>query len=256
MSMKYYKALALFFSALSILGISTLTFAAGEVVVASTTLTGAIAKAAGAQEVRVLTPANVSHPPEYDLRPSDLLKLEKAQVVVYAGYEKMASRLAASAAGKNVLTVQVDTTLSPESLVLQVRKVAAALKSEKEAGAWEAEFLRRVALLRARLQPVSGKRAVVHLHAKPFAEWSGVAVVQVVPPGELSPRVISDAIQKKPEIVIDILHSPVARVIAENAGCAYVQLINFPGIGKTATLEDLFEYNTNRLLGAAVSHKQ
>jgi len=224
--------------------------AAGQIVVASTSLTGAIAHAAGAKEVRVLTPADASHPPEYDLKPADLLKLEGADVVVYAGYERMVSRLVETSRNKQIVAVQVDTTLSPENIIAQVHKVAGALKTEREAGSWEKGFLQKLTSLKGKLAPVAGKRAVVHFHARPFAAWAGLTVVQVIPLGEMTPRVIADSIAQKPEVVVDILHAPVAKTIADNANCRYVQLINFPGVDKTASLEDIFEYNTNQLLKA------
>lgn len=40
---------------------------AKEIVVASTSLAGAIAKAAGAKEVRIITPGETRHPPEYEI---------------------------------------------------------------------------------------------------------------------------------------------------------------------------------------------
>jgi zinc transport system substrate-binding protein len=224
--------------------------AAEPVAVASTSLTGAIAKAAGAKEVRILTPAGIAHPPEYELRPSDLPKLEGAHVVLYAGYERMVSRLVETGKNKQILVVQVNTEASPENLISQVRKVAAALKTETHAAAWEKEFQGKLAALRETLAPLSGKRAVVHWHAQPFARWAGLSVVQVVRPGELTPKVIADAIAQKPDAVIDILHSPVAKTIADNAQCRYVQIINFPGAGNTTTLDDLFDYNTKELLKA------
>ena len=223
---------------------------AGQVVVASTSLTGAIAKAAGAQEVRVLTPSDAGHPPEYDLKPVDLLKLEGADVVVYAGYERMVPRLVETSRNQQVLAIQVDTPLSPENLIAQERKVAGALKTVREAGSWEKSFLQTLKSLKGKLAPVAGKRAVVHWHARPFAAWAGLTVVQVIPLGELTPRVIADSIAQKPDVVVDILHSPVGKTIADNAKCRYVQLINFPGVEKTASLEDIFEYNTNQLLKA------
>jgi zinc transport system substrate-binding protein len=222
--------------------------AAGQVVVASTTLTGAIAHAAGAQEVRVLTPTDAGHPPEYDLKPTDLLKLDGADVVVYAGYERMVSRLVEASRNKQIIAIQVDTTLSPENLIAQVHKVAGVLKTEREAGSWEKGFVQTLKSLKSRLAPVAGKRAVVHWHARPFAAWAGLTVVQVIPLGELTPRVIADSVAQKPDVVVDILHSPVGKTIADNAKCRYVQLINFPGVEKTASLEDIFEYNTNQLL--------
>ena len=66
----------------------------------------------------------------------------------------------------------------------------------------------------------------------------------------MTPRVIADSIAQKPDVVVDILHAPVARTIADNAKCRYVQLINFPGERKTTSLEDIFKYNTSQLLKA------
>ena len=42
--------------------------------------------------------------------------------------------------------------------------------------------------------------------------------------------------------------APIAQTIAENAKCKYVQVINFPRVGNTQTLEDIFEYNSKELL--------
>ena len=246
----YHRAFILLFLGAALLAMSALPCTAGQIVVASTSLTGAIAKAAGAQEVRVLTPADASHPPEYDLKPTDLLKLEGANVVVYAGYERMVSKLVETSRNKQILVIQVDTTLSPENLIAQVHKVAGALNTGREATLWEDGFRQKLDLLKVRLVPVAGKRAVVHWHAKPFATWAGLTVLQVIPLGELTPRVIADGIAQKPDVVVDILHSPVARTIADNAKCRYVQLINFPGAQNTGSIEDIFEYNTSQLLKA------
>ncbi len=70
----------------------------------------------------------------------------------------------------------------------------------------------------------------------------------MISPGELTPKVVAEAIAKKPELVVDILHFPIAKVIAENAKCRYIQVINFPGTDNTKTLEDIFEYNSTQLL--------
>jgi zinc transport system substrate-binding protein/iron/zinc/copper transport system substrate-binding protein len=72
----------------------------------------------------------------------------------------------------------------------------------------------------------------------------------MIKPGELTPKGIADAVAQKPELVIDILHFPIARVIAENAKCKYIQIINFPGVEGTKTLEDVFEYNSMQLIRA------
>src|SRR4030067_1016214 len=111
------------------------------VVVASTSLTGAIARAGGAKEVRVLTSGEMRHPPEYDLKPSDLLKFEGANIVIYGGYERMGSKLLETTRNRNMVAIQIDTETSPENLITQARKVSKLLKTEKEEQAWEEMFL-------------------------------------------------------------------------------------------------------------------
>lgn len=219
-------------------------------VVASTSLAGAIARAGGAREVRVLTPSEIKHPPEYELKPSDLLKLEGVNVVIYAGYERMVEKLVDASRNKKLEIIKIDTTTSPQNLIDQTKKVAAVLHTEKEQKNWEKGFLEKLDALRKRLALLAGKQTVVHFHAQPFARWAGCSVVQVIPPGELSLKAVADALAKKPDIVIDILHLPAAKVVADNAHCRYAQIINFPAIQGTTTLEDVFEYNTEQILKA------
>ncbi len=226
-----------------------------QTIVASTSLTGALARAAGAREVRILTPPDVKHPPEYELRPSDFAKFDGASAVVFAGYERMVQKLVDASRNRSIAVVRVDSAASPENLIAQARKIAAVLRTGKEEETWEKRFLEHLASLKNRLAPWSGKKAVVHLHAQGFAEWAQLSVVQVVMPGEISPKAVADAVTKQPDIVVDILHMPAARVIAENARCRYVQLINFPGVEKTTTLEDLFAYNTAQISKAFKEQK-
>jgi len=224
------------------------TLLAKEIVVASTSLVGAIAKAAGAKEVRIISPAEMRHPPEYDLRPSDILKFEGADIVIYGGYERMTQKLLETSKNRNILAIQIDTETSPENLIHQVRKISKILRTEKEAKAWEVGFIDRLNFLKKKISFTSGKKAVVHRFAQSFSKWAGLHLVQIISPGELTPKVIADAVAQKPELVVDILHFPNAKVIAENAKCKYIQVINFPGIKNTDTLDDLFEHNSTQLL--------
>jgi len=246
-----FRGKGLFFFALGIVFLGfPIVGVAQQIVVASTSLAGAIARAAGAKEVRVIAPEGLTHPPEYDLKPSDLIKVEGAAMVVYGGYEKMVSKLADTSKSKNLVALQIDTATSPENLITQARKISKVLRTEKDEEAWEARFMERVNALQKGLAPFSGKRAAVHFHAQPFARWARLSIIQVFRPGELTPRAISEAIAQSPEVVVDILHLPMAKVIADNAKCRYIQVINFPGVENTKTLEDLFEYNSAQLIRA------
>ena len=221
---------------------------AGERVIASTPLVGAIAKAAGAREVRVISPEGTRHPPEYDLKPSDLLMFQEARMVIYGGYERMVPKLLETSREKGILALRIETETSPDTLIASARKVSQALGTEKEEGVWEKQFTEKLEVLQKNLSPLSGKRAIAHRYAYPFCKWANLSILQMIPPGELTPKIIADAIAQKPELVVDVFHFPIARVIAENANCKYIQIINFPGVEGAKTLEDVFEYNSMQLI--------
>jgi zinc transport system substrate-binding protein len=225
---------------------------AQKVVVASTSLTGAIAMAAGAEEVRVLTPAEMSHPPEYEVKPSDLLKLQGASIAIYGGYEKMVPRLVDASRNSSIVLLPVDTRTSPENLIEQARKIAKVLNTEEAERAWESRFQAKLTGLREKLKPFSGRRAVVHRQAEPFARFAGLNIIRILAPGELTPRTMAESIAAGPELVLDILHFPMAAALAQNAGCPYVRIINFPGVDRTVTLEDIFDYNSKQLEKASL----
>ena len=55
--------------------------------VASTTWTAAFADLAGVDEITVIAPATLRHPPEYELVPSDIVTIQNARFFVSAGEE-------------------------------------------------------------------------------------------------------------------------------------------------------------------------
>jgi len=76
---------------LALLCVLALPLAAQErPVIASTSWVQAFAIAAGAKNVVTIAPFELQHPPEYEIKPSDLLAVQHASLIVYSGYEKFA----------------------------------------------------------------------------------------------------------------------------------------------------------------------
>ena len=50
------------------------------------------------------------------------------------------------------------------------------------------------------------------------------------------------------DIHVHLGNVEVLRVIAENAECRYIQIINFSGVENTKALEDIFEYNSKQFI--------
>ena len=225
---------------------------AGPVVVASTSWTSAIARAGGAENVRILAPVDLRHPPEYELKPSDLTAVSEADLIVYAGWEMFAEKLKETAAGSKAQILALKTTNAPETLKKEAAKVAEALSTVQKYEAWSAAFDVLTDELRRQVgQAYPDKRAVVQRMQTPFAVWLGFEAAGEYGPAEPSPAVIVEMVNLKPALVIDNYHGPSGRPIAEASGAPYAELINFPGKDNTVTLDDVFRYNARILIDAA-----
>jgi ABC-type Zn uptake system ZnuABC Zn-binding protein ZnuA len=213
-----------------------------------------MAKAAGAENVRVLAPLDLRHPPEYELKPSDLAAASKADLIIYAGWEQFAEKLAETAGSAKVQTLVVRTSNDPAEFKAEAEKIARVLGSEEKLEAWWSAFLPFAEDLRGKVMALyPDGRAAVNRMQTPYAAWMGFEVAGEFGPAEPSPAVILDLAQLKPALVIDNYHGPSGQPIAEAVGAVYVELLNFPGKDGTVTIEDVFRYNADTLIKAAAA---
>lgn len=218
------------------------------VVVASTSWTGLMARAAGAGNVTVLAPLELKHPPEYDYRPSDIARVVQADYVVWGGYEPFIKKLVQAAEIPENKLLQVMTMNRPDNLKKETRKLAAIFGTQADQDKWEKEFDKLVARMQkaAVEKNVAEKRVLVHFHQQAFVRWLGYEVVGVFGPEEMSPARVAKLGKLSPDLVIDNYHNPLGKGIAEIAGADYVELINFPGKGINS-LDELLAENARRL---------
>ncbi|HYH04885.1 MAG TPA: zinc ABC transporter substrate-binding protein [Bacillota bacterium] len=219
------------------------------IVVASTSWTGAIAQAAGADEVIILAPFEIKHPAEYDYRPADLAKLQSASLIVYGGYEPFIKKMVVAADYPETQVVKVKTTNVPDNLIRQARLLAEKLGTQKQELKWEKQFKKVYTGIqqRARLKKVTKIRVLVQEHQQELVKWLGYDIVGCFGATELSPAKVMELAKLKPDLIIDNIHNPQGKPIQQIAECRYLELISFPSV-KTPTLNALFEENA-RILG-------
>lgn len=249
--MKFPSLLRKALAALLVLAAEALSAQGGRVV-ASTSWTAALARAAGAAQIVTIAPLELRHPPEYEIKPSDLKAVRGAALVVYGGYERFAKRLAETAGGDGVRTLEVYTDNIPSVIKAESRKIAEALGTLAAWEAWARSFDELTETLRRKvLEAYPDRRAVVQLYQKTAAEWMGFEVAGTFGPGEPSPSVVLELVRLSPAVVIDNYHNPSGKPVAESLGAPYAELINFPGKDGTVTLEDVYRYNAEAFLSAA-----
>ena len=218
------------------------------IVVASTSWTGAIAEAAGADEVRILAPFEMKHPPEYDYRPSDIAQLRSALLLVYGGYEPFVKKLAVAAELPQEKMIVIVTNNDPDNLKKQARFLAEKMGTQKREAAWEKALNKVLADIQkqAKKNKISQKRVLVQKYQVPLVKWLGFDVIGSFNTDELSPNKVMEYAMMKPDMVIDNFHNPQGKPIAEIAKCDYVAIINFPS-ANTRSLIELLKENAAKL---------
>jgi zinc transport system substrate-binding protein/iron/zinc/copper transport system substrate-binding protein len=218
------------------------------IVAASTSWTGAIAEAAGADEVRILAPFELKHPPEYDYRPSDIALLRFANLLVYGGYEPFIEKLAVAAKMPREKMMVIVTSNDPDNLKKQARLLAEKMGTQKREAVWEKDLDKVLADIQQQAQKkkISRKKVLVQKYQVPFVKWLGFDIIGVFSADELSPNKVMQYARMKPDMIIDNFHNPQGKPIAEITRCEYVALINFPS-SNARTLIELLNENAARL---------
>ncbi|MGW1543088.1 ABC transporter substrate-binding protein [Streptomyces sp. NPDC002309] len=201
------------------------------VVVATTTWEGALAKAAGAQDVQVVVPQSVQHAPDYDPKPSDLAAVAGADYVLYAPFEPYAAKIK-EAAGSDAELVEVDLDNDADKAKAEVARLAGLFGTEDAAARWTASFDSEYAALRKGLKAKwpDGKRptVVAQVFATWAAEMAGAEVAGTFGPEAVTARQLSDLLKKKPSLVVDNAHMTTGTVLPDS-GAEQAEIVNYPG---------------------------
>lgn len=216
--------------------------------IASTPWTAAFAELAGIDGVASLAPAELRHPPEYELTVSDIQTVVNAKYIIAAGYERMMKTLADSAGNTEVIYIHTDNS---------VATVDAQASAIAKVSGTETESERRVASYRAAVEAgadrvaqmgLQNKKVLVHSMQVYLAKDLGLPVDATFGPSPVTAAQIAEAREKGYDIIIDNVHNPVAAPLMEV--CPDAKLVvwrNFPDTLGGGALEKVARDNINAL---------
>ncbi|MFE2284649.1 metal ABC transporter solute-binding protein, Zn/Mn family [Streptomyces sp. NPDC059443] len=200
------------------------------VVVVTTTWEGAFAKAAGAEDVKVIVPQSVRHAPDYDPKPSDLVAVSKADFVLYAPFEPYAPKIK-EAAGSKAQLVEVGLDNDPDKVKSEVTRLGKLFGTEAAAAKWTASFDTEYGRVSKEVQaswPGGKSPAVI---SQVFSTWSaklaGATTVGTYGPEAVTPAQLADLSAKKPLLVLDNAHMSTGPVLP-GSGAKQVEIVNYP----------------------------
>ncbi|MCX4694758.1 metal ABC transporter solute-binding protein, Zn/Mn family [Streptomyces sp. NBC_01408] len=204
---------------------------AKPVVVVTTTWEGAFAKAAGAENVKVIVPQSVHHAPDYDPKPSDLAAVAQADFVLYAPFEPYAAKIK-EAAGSKAKLVEVNLDNDPDKVKAEVDRLGGLFGTAEAATRWKAGFDTEYARLNKDLQTAwpGGKSpsAVTQVFTAWSAKLAGVTTVGTYGPEAVTPAQLAELSAKKPALVLDNAHMSTGTVLPDT-GAQQVKIVNYPG---------------------------
>ncbi|GET22447.1 metal ABC transporter solute-binding protein, Zn/Mn family [Prolixibacter denitrificans] len=219
-------------------------------VVATNAWTAAFAEAAGAKNVTVLAPFKMQHPTEYELRPGDIPRVMKADLIIYAGYETMLDRMRKGLHVDENKMLQIDTRYDLSTLRKSIVKIAEKLGTteQAEANLKQIETVINQAKATLKQDGMLEEPVLVHFFQRPLAKELGLKIAGVFGPAPPEARQIADMAKTHAVLIIDNAHNPVGKPLQEVLPDArMVSLLNFPGTHGTQTLMDVIRYNVEQL---------
>ncbi|MFG2630284.1 ABC transporter substrate-binding protein [Streptomyces sp. NPDC048473] len=201
------------------------------VVVVTTTWEGALAKAAGAEDVKVIVPQSVQHAPDYDPKPSDLAAVAGADFVLYAPFEPYAGKIKEAADSKAEL-VEVNLDNDADKINAEVTRLGKLFGTDDAAAQWKTTFDSEYAKLSKDLKAKwpGGKSPVVV--SQVFTTWAaklaGANLVGTYGPEAVTPAQLAKLGKMKPALVLDNAHMSTGTVLPDS-GAKQVEIVNYPG---------------------------
>ena len=216
---------------------------AGKKVVAATAWEAALAKAAGATDVKVVVPATVAHAADYDPKPSDLAAVATADLVLYAEFEGFAAKLK-EAAGGSAKVEAVKLENAPEVVRAEVTRLAGLLGTTPAAEEWLKKFDSTLTEVKTQVSGSfpGGKapKVVSQAFVAYMAAITGAEVVGTFGPQPVTPGQLAELSGKQPDLVFDNVHMSTGTVLP-GSSAKQVKIVNYPG----ADLDLLGVFKTN-----------
>ena len=213
--------------------------------VASTSWTAAFADLAGVDDIAVIAPAELRHPPEYELTPSDIIEIQNASFFIYAGYERMMTTIQEGIPSEDRVNIAI-TTENDRHTVIEMAELIASYTGTTPR--YES-YVETVNEGRKMVEELGLDELEVCCHTMqvPLAEDLGLSIAATFGGNELSAGQIQEAAESDYDLIIDNFHNPIASPLAEVSDAELVIWRNFPETSGRNALQEMVKDNIDAL---------
>lgn len=219
--------------------------------VASTSWVAAFAQMAGIENVDTIAPANLRHPPEYEITADDILKVTDCEIFMYAGYERMMKTIANASEINEDKIIKVKTTNTEKNICAMVNMLSQEAGTQKSAQKNLDEYVKYIEKTRAQIKAlgIDKKSFYVNVNQAEFAADLGINIAGTFGPSPLTSAQLEEIALNKYDYIIDNIHNPVAEPAKEvSAESKIIMWRNFPDMMEDKTLLNIIKNNCEMLL--------
>ncbi|NCC66109.1 MAG: ABC transporter substrate-binding protein [Spirochaetia bacterium] len=220
-------------------------------VIASTSWTAAFADLGGLDDLTIIAPASLVHPPEYEITVNDVLNIDQADYFIYAGYERMMQSMGDSIKKDSQTMIKINTNNSMENVTQQAKAIANLLGTEDQSAKRLASYIATIEKGKEEVKSRGMDTLQVYCHSMQIylAQDLGLQIDATFGPGPLTANQIATASKNHYDIIIDNIHNPIAAPLLEvSPNSKLVVWRNFPSSVERGSLEKMVQANIDALL--------
>ena len=212
-------------------------------IVASTSWTAAFADLAGLDDVTAIAPANLRHPPEYEVTVSDIQTISESDIFIFAGFERMMKTLGDSIEGVNMVKITCDNSI--ETVTEMSQKIAEITGTQDECKKRVAEYVATIEEGRKKVEAtgLAGAKVFCNKNQIYLAKDLGFEIAATFGPGPATSDDIAKAKTTDFAFIIDNIHNPTGAPLAEVSTAKYIIWRNFPEQVEHNALKKVVEAN-------------
>lgn len=218
-------------------------------VVASTSWTAAFADLAGIDKIDIIAPANLQHPPEYEITVSDIQKINECDVFIYAGFERMMKTLGDSVDNVNMIKIRCDNSI--ETVSSSAMTIAEYFGTQTKCNERVLDYINTIYDGKNKLNEkgLAGAKVICNVNQTYLAKDLGLEIVATYGPNTVTSEQIKYASENDFDFIIDNIHNPVAEPLHKvSPKSKYIIWRNFPERVEKDALKNVITNNINELL--------
>lgn len=216
---------------------------------ASTAWTAAFAQLGGLDNITNIAPANLNHPPEYEILPQDINNIVNSKLFIYAGYEGMMKTLSKNLIDESKM-IKINTSNDLDNVIAVASQISEKAGTEEISKGRVEKYktLINEAKTYVKENNLDKLRCLVNFHQAPLAKNLGLNVVKTFGPGAITPADIKDASVNNYDLIIDNVHTILSNPLAEvSPNTPVIIWRNFPDNIEPDALYKMVKANINLL---------